>query len=54
VGEQSEKLEWVYVAIEKTIDTDDDLEDWRAEALDEAEKSTDAEFRMRHPGAGLV
>ena len=52
--EQTEKLEWIYVSVEKTIDTEDDIEDWREESLDEAEESADAEFQRRHPEAKLV
>jgi hypothetical protein len=35
VEEQTEKLERIYVSVEKTIDTEDDIEAWREEALDE-------------------
>jgi hypothetical protein len=54
VAEQTDKVEWIYVAIEKIIDTEDEVEAWRDEALDEAERSADAEFLKRHPDVTLV
>ena len=51
VGEQSERLEWIYVQIESTILSEDDTALWKEEAVDEAQDLADSEFRRRHPGA---
>jgi hypothetical protein len=48
LGESTERIEWIEVAIELT--GDDDLD----EARDRAGGRADAEFRRRHPRAALA
>ena len=48
LGESTERIEWIEVAIELT--GDDDLDEARAAAGERA----DAEFRRRHPSADLA
>ncbi len=48
LGEPTERIEWIDVAVELT--GDDDLD----EARDEAGERADAEFRRRHPPAALA
>lgn len=54
VGEQSQRLEWIYVQIETTILPEDDTALWKEEAVDEAQSLADDESRRRHPGAFLM
>ncbi|MGO9924554.1 MAG: hypothetical protein ACLQIB_58975 [Isosphaeraceae bacterium] len=51
VGEHTERLEWIYVQIEKSVSSEDDLSAWRDEAIDEAQELADAELQRRHDGA---
>lgn len=54
LAQHNDKSEWIEVALERAIDTEDDIAEWLEEACDEAEDVADAEFKRRHPEATLT
>ncbi len=54
LGEHTDRLEWIYVQIEKAVQPEADMSDWREEAVDEAQSLADAELKRRHHGAILM
>lgn len=54
VGEHNDKSEWIYVQIEQSVQSEDEMASCLEEAEDDAQDQADQEFQRRHPEATLT